>query len=83
MLEHYFDQMVGGVARDVIETNAASSKRGAGGEVRRVSLGADTKANTWGSGSLEVGDLRLLEDGGERRGALISNLILSETVSEG
>ena len=46
-------------------------------------MGADTKANTWGSGSLEVGDLRLLEDGGERRGALISNLILSETVSEG
>ena len=30
-------------------------------------MGADTKGNTlWGGGAPEVGDLRLLEDGGER-----------------
>ena len=49
-----------------------------------MSAGADRKENTlWGGGALEVGDLCLLEDGSERGGALASNLILSETVSEG
>ena len=48
-----------------------------------VSRGADTKANTWGSGSLEVGDLRLLEDGSERGGALDSNVIVPETARDG
>ena len=32
---------------------------------------------------IEVGDLRLLENGSERGGALVSDLILSEAVSEG
>ena len=36
-----------------------------------------------GGGALEVGDLRLLEDGGERSGALSSNVVVSETASEG
>ena len=34
-------------------------------------------------GALEVGDLRLLEDGSERSDALVSNVVLSETASEG
>ena len=36
----------------------------------------------WGSGALQLGDLRLLEDGGERGGTLISDLVVPQTVSE-
>ena len=46
-------------------------------------MGADTEANTRGGGALEMGDLRLLEDVCERGGALVSDLVVSETVSEG
>ena len=52
-----------------------------------VSAGADTKANTrWlvrGCGALELGDLRLFEDGGERGGALVSDEVALETAKEG
>ena len=48
-----------------------------------VPAGADTKSNTWGSGSLEVGDLSLLEDGGERNGALVSDAVVPETARDG
>ena len=48
-----------------------------------MSTGADTKANTRGRGALELGDLRLLEDGSERGGALVSDPVLCETASEG
>eukprot|EP00964_Phaeocystis_antarctica_P041928 scaffold24012_cov53-Phaeocystis_antarctica.AAC.3 len=41
------------------------------------------KRTLWVSGALEVGDLRLLENGSERGCALVSDLIPSETVSEG
>jgi hypothetical protein len=48
-----------------------------------VSTGADkNKVHTlWGGwrGALEKGDLRLLEDGSERGGALVSDMVLSET----
>ena len=44
----------------------------------RVSMGADTKANTQGRGALEISDLRLLEDGSERSDALVSDVIASE-----
>ena len=44
-----------------------------------MSTGADTKANTRGRGALEVGDLRLLEDGSECGGALVSDLVGLET----
>ena len=51
---------------------------------RAVSMGADTKANTLRGGGLpEGGDLRLLEDGSERGGALVSNVVAFDTVSEG
>ena len=36
----------------------------------------------WGGSAPEVGDLRLLEDGGERRGALVSDAVASETARE-
>ena len=49
-----------------------------------MSAGADTKGNTlWGGGAPEVGDLRLLEDGGERGDALGSDVVAPNTASEG
>ena len=41
------------------------------------------KRTLWGGGALEVGDLCLLEDGGERGGALGSDVVAPETASEG
>ena len=47
-------------------------------------MGAETKAKHFGGGSaLEVGDLRLVEDGSQRSGALGSDVVASETASEG
>ena len=37
----------------------------------------------WGGGALQFLDLRLLEDGGERGGALGSDVVVRDTVSEG
>ena len=49
-----------------------------------MSGGLDTNANTSpGGGALEVGDLCLVEDGSERGGALVSDLVAFETASEG
>ena len=49
-----------------------------------MSTGADRKANAlWGGGLLQFGDLRLLEAGGERVGALGSDAVVMETASEG
>ena len=46
-------------------------------------MGADTKATTFGgSGALEVGDHRLLEDGSERGGALVSDVVVPDTARE-
>jgi len=47
-----------------------------------MSTGADTKANTRGGCSLEVGDHRLVEDGNERSCALDSDLIVAETARD-
>ena len=50
-------------------------------------MGVDTQVNTWepvrGRGALEVRDLRLFEDGSERRGALASDVVVVETAGEG
>ena len=48
-----------------------------------MSTGADRKANALGGGLPQFGDLRLLEDGGERRGTLGSDVVVPETASEG
>ena len=45
-----------------------------------MSAGADTN---WGGGAPEVGDLRLLEDGGKRGGALGSDVLARDTASDG
>ena len=41
------------------------------------------KQTLWGGGALEVGDLRLVEDGSQRSGTLGSDVVASETASEG
>ena len=41
------------------------------------------KRTLWGGGALEVGDVRLLENGSERGDALVSDAGAFETVSEG
>ena len=47
-------------------------------------MGVDTKANTLGwCGALEGGDLRLLEDGSERGGTLVSDLVVADTAQHG
>ena len=40
---------------------------------------ADTKANVWGGGALEVGDLCLFEGGSKRDGTLVSEAAAGET----
>ena len=47
-------------------------------------MGGGTQKQTLrGGGALEVGDLRLIEDGSKRSDALVSDAVDSETVSEG
>jgi len=42
-------------------------------------MGADTKANVSGGGTLEFGDLCLVEDGSNRSGTLLSDVVAGET----
>ena len=67
-----------------MEAQGQGSADWAGRVFAFLSAGADTKANTrWlvrGCGALELGDLRLFEDGGERGGALVSDVVVLETV---
>ena len=50
----------------------------------RVSMGTVKEKQTLkGGGALELLDLRLLEDGGERGGALGSDVIVRDAASEG
>ena len=58
-----------------VAIQAAKGRRG-------VSMGADTKANN-GSGALKIRDLRLLEDGSECGGALVSDVVAVETAKHG
>jgi hypothetical protein len=53
--------------------------------VLRVSMGADSaqKRTLWGSSALEMGDHRLLEDGSERGGALVTDHVVLETAARG
>ena len=48
-----------------------------------ASMGTDTGVLGRPGDALEVGDLRFLEDGGERGGALGFNVVPTETASEG
>ena len=47
-----------------------------------MSTGIDTEIKRSGGGALELGDLRLLEDGSERESALGSDSVALETVRD-
>ena len=47
-----------------------------------MSRGTDRSNGFGAGGALEVSDVRLVEDGGERSGALGSDVVVSETASE-
>ena len=72
----------GALDSDEVEVETASEGWDGDGERVGVSTGADTKANTRRGGALELGDSRLFEDGSERGGALIFDVVLLETVNE-
>ena len=46
-----------------------------------LSAGADRKGKLWRGGAPQGGDLRLLEDGSERGGALGSDLVVADTAA--
>ena len=73
----------GALVSDVVVEETADEGRSGDGERVGVSMGTGTKCEHTGGGALQIGDLRLLEDGGERSGALSSDSVASETVSEG
>ena len=63
---------------EFVETQTASMGAEAGAEACQWAL---TRKRTLGGGALEIGDLRLVEDGSERGGALGSDAIKLETAS--
>ena len=69
----------GALGSDVVVCDAASEGQDGNGERVGVSTGADTKANGWGGGTLECGDLCLVEDGSNRSGTLLSDVVAGET----
>ena len=74
----------GALGSDAVASETASEGWGGDGERVGVSMGVDRKANTAsGGGAPQVGDLRLLEDGGERGGALVSDYVPPQTASGG
>ena len=48
-----------------------------------MSAGADTSERSGGGGALQLLDLRLLEDGGERGGALGPDAVVRDTAERG
>jgi len=70
---------------DLVEPETANKGRSEDGGRVSVSAGADSarKRTLWGSSALEISDHRLLEDGSERGGALVSDVVALETASEG
>ena len=48
-----------------------------------MSMGADTKGKLWGGSAPQVSDLRLVEDGSERRGAPVSDVVVPDTAKHG
>ena len=53
-----------------------------GSENVREMMALTRKRTLWGGGALELGDLRLLEDGSERESALGSDNVAFETVRD-
>ena len=53
------------------------------GERAAMSKGAGTKGVLWGGGGPQGGNLRLLEAGSERGGALVSDIVQIDTANKG
>ena len=70
----------GTLGSDAVFRDTASGGQNGNSERVGMSMGADTKAK--GGGALELLDLRLFEDGGERGGALVADVVAHQTVSE-
>eukprot|EP00964_Phaeocystis_antarctica_P012340 scaffold6811_cov55-Phaeocystis_antarctica.AAC.6 len=81
VLQHHRGQTVGGVARDGVIANAVITQQWYERHTGRGCI-AGSERGCRGGGALEVGDLRLVEDGCERGGALDSDVVASETASE-
>ena len=76
-----FDRLFGLVGEAVV-LEAVNEEQSGYGE--RASLALTRKQTLFGGGgALEVGDLRLVEDGSERSGARGSDVVVSEAASEG
>ena len=70
-----------GLVDAVVVLETVNEEQSGYGERASLSAGADTTANTRG-GALQMGDLRLLEDGSERGGALVSDGVVVETAGQ-
>ena len=72
---------------EVVGSQTASTRAESGAEREACQWALTRKRTVWGSGALEVGDLRLLEDGSEcggSGGTLVSDVVaVVETASEG
>ena len=71
---------------EVVAVQTVSEGQYGNGEKASVSSGhrALTRKRTlWGGSALQIGELRLVEDDSQRSGALGSDVVASETASEG
>ena len=72
----------GALVSDAVAVETAGEGRGEDREKAVVSRGAGATANTLRDGAQQLSDLRLVEHGGERGGALVSDLVKAETANE-
>ena len=72
----------GALVSDAVIIETASEGQGGNSGRATVSMGIDTKANTRAAAP-QVGDLRLLEDGDERGGALGPDVVEPKTADGG
>ena len=68
---------------DFVAIEPASEEWGGDGEREREACLNGQKRTRSGGGALQGGDLRLLEDGGERGGTLVSDVVGRETAATG
>ena len=72
----------GALDSNIVVPQTVSKGQSGNGERSGMSVGIDREGTLRGGGALEVGDLCLLEDGGECSGTLVSDVIAPETASE-
>ena len=76
-------ERVGALVSDTVATDTARGVRGGYSARAGVSRGADTKGILLGGGAPQGGYLCLLEDGSERGGALVSDVVAPDTARDG